>query len=169
MAELLEMYPGAQRALFKQYHIGGCSSCGFQPAETLADVCKRNENLAAEEVISYLEKSQADDELSLITPADAAVALEAGKARFLDIRTREEFEAIHITSSELFSQDLLAVITSEWDRSELLVIVDHQGKRALDAAAYFAGHGFTNVRGLNGGIDAWSEQIDPDIPRYHLE
>ena len=37
MAELLEAYPGAQRALFRNYHIGGCSSCGFRPDETLAE------------------------------------------------------------------------------------------------------------------------------------
>lgn len=169
MAELLDVYPGAQRALFKQYHIGGCSSCGFQPGETLAGVCVRNENLSVSEVIDYLEKSQLDDENSLIPPAEALLALDRGEARFLDIRTREEYEAVHIEGSHLFSQDLLAEITASWDKAELLVIVDHQGKRVLDAAAYFAGHGFTNVRGLAGGIDAWSEQIDPDLPRYHLE
>jgi len=35
MAEVLQSHPGAQRALFKRYHIGGCSSCAFQPGETL--------------------------------------------------------------------------------------------------------------------------------------
>ena len=76
---------------------------------------------------------------------------------------------MHIAGSHLFSQDLLAVITAKWERDGLIVVVDHQGKRVLDAAAYFTGHGFSNVRGLSGGIDAWSEQIDPDLPRYHLE
>ena len=169
MAELLEVYPGAQRALFRQYHIGGCSSCGFQPGETLAGVCTRNENLSVSEVIDYLEKSQVDDEKSLISPTEASTALDRGDARFLDIRTREEYEAVRIEGSQLFSQDLLAEITASWDKTALLVIVDHQGKRGLDAAGYFAGHGFTDVRGLAGGIDAWSEQIDPDLPRYHLE
>ena len=49
MAALLEAYPGAQRALFRNYHIGGCSSCGFRPDETLADVCDRNGGLDPEE------------------------------------------------------------------------------------------------------------------------
>ena len=40
-----ELFPGAQRALFRKYHIGGCSSCGFSPNETLAGVCARNENV----------------------------------------------------------------------------------------------------------------------------
>src|SRR5437016_3992269 len=42
MGEVLEAYPGAQRALFRKYHIGGCSSCAFSPAETLEQVCGRN-------------------------------------------------------------------------------------------------------------------------------
>ncbi len=169
MAEILEIYPGAQRALFRQYHIGGCSSCGFQPGETLAGVCARNENLPVTDVIDYLEKSQVDDEKLLISPAEAVIALEDKTGQFLDIRTREEFDSVHIAGSHLFTQELLAEITTNWDRAGLLIIVDHQGKRALDAAAYFAGHGFSNVRGLTGGIDAWSQEVDPDLPRYHLE
>ena len=39
----------------------------------------------------------------------------------------------------------------------------------MDAAAYFAGHGFENVRALQGGIDAWSQEVDPNLPRYELE
>ncbi|HZV35209.1 MAG TPA: rhodanese-like domain-containing protein, partial [Verrucomicrobiae bacterium] len=51
MRDVLEVYPGAQRALFRKYHIGGCSSCGFQPTETLAQVCARNNNLNVDEVL----------------------------------------------------------------------------------------------------------------------
>jgi len=36
MSKVLEAFPGAQRALFRRYHIGGCSSCAFRPDETLA-------------------------------------------------------------------------------------------------------------------------------------
>ena len=35
MQEILAVFPGAQRAMFSRYHVGGCSSCGFQPTETL--------------------------------------------------------------------------------------------------------------------------------------
>jgi rhodanese-related sulfurtransferase len=48
------------------------------------------------------------------------------------------------------------------------VIYDHLGIKSMDAAAYFLGHGFTNVRALQGGIDAWSE-VDPRIRKYRLE
>ena len=54
-------------------------------------------------------------------------------------------------------------------RKNLLVIYDHTGARSMDAAAYFQGHGFENVKSLRGGIDAWSTEVDPKLPRYHVE
>src|SRR5687768_14623270 len=66
MRELLERYPGAQRALFRKYHIGGCSSCGFQPEETLAEVCARNENVSVEEAAQHVIASHdADQKLQI--------------------------------------------------------------------------------------------------------
>jgi rhodanese-related sulfurtransferase len=169
MRELLEVAPGAQRALFRKYHIGGCASCGFRPEETLAQVCARNENLPVNEVIEYLHASQEEDRGMQITPAELSQAIDDGSAHLVDVRTREEYEAARIPGSVLLGQELMQEILSRWDRSALTVFVDHQGTRSMDAAAYFAGHGFTQARALRGGIDAWSQEIDPDIPRYHLE
>ncbi len=87
----------------------------------------------------------------------------------MDIRTQEEFDAVHVPGSRHFTQDLMQEILAKWPKDQLLVLIDHQGARSLDAAAYFAGHGFTNVKGVLGGIDAWSAGIDPSLPRYSLE
>ncbi|MGA3170791.1 MAG: rhodanese-like domain-containing protein [Chthoniobacteraceae bacterium] len=169
MRELLEISPGAQRALFRRYHIGGCASCGFRPDETLAQVCARNENLPVGEVIDHLHASQEEDRRMQITPTDLAAALRDGSARIIDVRTREEFETARIEGATLLTQELMQEMLARWDRSALTVLIDHQGTRSLDAAAYFSGHGFTQARALLGGIDAWSREIDPAIPRYHLE
>jgi rhodanese-related sulfurtransferase len=170
MAELLRQYPGAQRALFRRYHIGGCSSCGFAPEETLAGVCARNDNLPLDEVINEITSADAAERAMQIEPADLKKRIDEGeKIHLLDIRTREEFEAVKIEGAQLFTQDLMQGILTSWAREHLLVIYDHTGTRSLDAAAYFQGHGFENVRVLRGGIDAWSAEIDPKVPRYHLE
>lgn len=173
MSELLLAYPGAQRAMFRKYHVGGCSSCGFAPTESLAEICQRNPQMDVAEVCAFLETSREEDRAMEITPEALQTALqglELAPIRLLDIRTREEFEAVHIPGSELFSQSLMQTILMEWNRAAgLIVLIDHQGARSLDAAAYFAGHGFTNVRALRGGIDAWSEEIDAALPRYRLE
>ncbi len=68
MRELLEQFPGAQRALFRRYHIWGCASCGFSPEETLAGVCARNDNLEVEEVIEHILTSDAAERALQIEP-----------------------------------------------------------------------------------------------------
>lgn len=88
--------------------------------------------------------------------------------RVLDIRAREEFDAARIEGAILFTQEVMSEMLGRWPRNELLVIYDHLGVKNMDAAAYFLGHGFTNVRALRGGIDAWSD-VDPQVRKYRLE
>jgi rhodanese-related sulfurtransferase len=173
MAELLKAYPGAQRALFRQYHIGGCSSCGFRPDETLEQICTRNEQMKVSEVVAFLETSHAEDQKMMISPLDLREALNRpgrDEIKLLDIRTREEFEAVHVDGSVHFTQPLMNEILMKWPREKgTVVLIDHAGQRSLDAAAYFFGQGFTNARALAGGIDAWAESVDSSLPRYTLE
>lgn len=170
MTEVLEAFPGAQRALFRKYHIGGCSSCGFQPDETLEQLCARNGNIAVAEVIAEIEQSHRADLKVLLSPQELARwRAEKRTMRLLDIRTREEFDAARIEGAILFTQEIMTEMLGRWSRTELLVIYDHLGKKSMDAAAYFLGHGFTNVRALAGGIDGWSQAVDQTVRRYRLE
>jgi rhodanese-related sulfurtransferase len=169
MSAVLERFPGAQRALFRRYHIGGCSSCGFRPDETLARVCERNGGLNVEEVVAHIESSHEQDEKILVEPKELAEWLKRDSSvRLVDVRSREEFEAVHIKGSTLLSQDTMREIMSDGSNTRPLVVVDHQGKSGLDAAAYFMGHGLQNVRCLRGGIDAWAREIETDMRRYKL-
>jgi rhodanese-related sulfurtransferase len=170
MKELLVQFPGAQRALFRKYHIGGCASCGFSPEETLAGVCARNENLNVDEVIEHIASSDEAERAMQIEPRELADRIAAGEPVYLlDVRTREEFEAVKLPDAHLFTQELMQEILGNGSRQNLFVIYDHTGARSMDAAAYFQGHGFENVKSLRGGIDAWSAEVDPKLPRYHVE
>lgn len=168
MGELLAEVPSARRALFQGYHIGGCSSCGFQPEETLAEVCARNGNLPVEDVLQKIAESEEADAKLQVTPKEAAELVAAGKARILDLRTREEYDAVHIEGTTFFTQQLMQEIGG-WDREKMIIFMDHRGERVLDAVAYFVGHGLQHVRAMKGGIDAWSQEVDPNLPRYELE
>jgi rhodanese-related sulfurtransferase len=161
MASVLEAYPGARRALFRKYHLGGCSSCGFAPTETLGQLCTRNGGLEVTEVIAHIRASHEADRQLEISPQEAI--------RLLDLRTREEWEAVHLDGAEFVDQELIQRLMGSASREGLLVFYDHSGSSSLDAAAYFAGHGFANARFLRGGIDAWSREVDPKVPRYKLE
>lgn len=170
MQEILEAFPGAQRSLFRRYHIGGCSQCGFQPTETLEQLCQRNGSLNVDEVLASIRASHEQDAKILLEPKELARRLaEDPSVKLLDVRSREEFEAVRIEGSLLMSQPAMQEIMGQWPRTRTFVIVDHQGKQALDAAAYFLGHGFENVRCLRGGIDAWAQEVDSKVPRYRVE
>ena len=42
----------------------------------------------------------------------------------------------------------------------------HTGRRSLRALEYLRGRGFTRLKNLTGGIEAWSREVDPSVPRY---
>jgi rhodanese-related sulfurtransferase len=169
MREVLEIFPGAQRALFRKYHIGGCSSCGFSPEETLLQLCARNGGLNVAEVLAHIQSSHNLDAKILISPAELAALLQTDTSvKLVDVRSREEFEAVHIAGSVLLSQEVMREILASGSNKSPIVIIDHQGKNGLDASAYFLGHGLESVRCLRGGIDSWAQTVDPAMRRYQL-
>ena len=169
MNAVLKIFPGAQRALFRRYHIGGCSSCGFSPDETLVQVCARNGNLDVAEVLAHIQSSHDQDVKVLISPKELAGLLQTDKSvKLVDVRSREEFEAVNIEGSVLLSQDVMRELMASGSNTNPIVVIDHAGKNGLDAAAYFMGHGLQNVRCLRGGIDAWAQEVDTKMRRYKL-
>lgn len=170
MGDVLDRFPGAKRALFAAYHIGGCQSCSYENDETLAEVCERNENLPVDEVINHILQAHETDRKILIDPPDLAEALKSEPApRLLDLRTSEEHEAVALPGSEMFSNDLMQDIFGNESKDRMIVMYDHTGDKVLDAAAYLIGHGYRNTRALRGGIDAYAQEVDSSIPRYKLE
>jgi rhodanese-related sulfurtransferase len=55
---------------------------------------------------------------------------------------------------------------AELDPSQPLACLCHHGMRSLQVANYLAQNGFAHVVNLQGGIDAWSHEVDPSVPRY---
>jgi rhodanese-related sulfurtransferase len=172
MGDLLEHYPGARRALFRNFHIGGCSQCGFKEDESIKEVCLRNEQSELEPVFAAIRKAHEDDEKLLIAPKTLNEWRKASKSHLLiDTRSREEHEAVTIEGSVFLNQELSTQLINETAEAASLILVffDHQGRYVLDNASYFIGHGRENVFCLQGGIDRWARDIDKDMPRYHLE
>jgi rhodanese-related sulfurtransferase len=165
MGELIAAMPGARRALFARYHLGGCQSCAFDDTETLAELCARAK-LDAGEVLAHLLASHEHDLTMLMEPTE--VAKKRDEVLFVDVRTREEFEAVKIEGAEFFTQELQEKLFNEKPNG-LVVLYDHTGKYVLDQVAWFRGHGIANAFGLTGGIDAWSREVDPKVMRYRVE
>ena len=92
--------------------------------------------------------------------------MDAGEAVHLfDVRGPDEHAIAHIEGARLLDEDAVAAIDA-LSRDALLVFHCHSGVRSQNAANYFVQHGFTNVHNLEGGIDAWSQRVDPSVPRY---
>jgi len=157
MQEVLQAFPSAQRALFSRYHIGGCHSCGYEPGDVLEDVVKRHDITDVDEVVAFIH-----------SPADVAAALRSSTPpRLLDVRGPDEWAIAHLPGAMLVDETLAQQVM-QWPKETPIVLYCHSGQRSLDAASYLAGHGFTNVRSMTGGIDVWSQQVDPSVPRYAI-
>ncbi|GEM_PF-94921 len=167
MAEVLAKYPGAKGALFRRYHVGGCSSCGYEPTDTLENVMKSHNVLDVQEVIRHIEQSEESNRKIQIAPRELRALLDGPKPpRLLDVRTPEEWEIARLPEARLVDDALGREIMEEWPKDAAIVLYCHVGERSLDAASYLIGHGFSNVHSLAGGIEAWSQDVDPTVPRY---
>jgi monothiol glutaredoxin len=114
--------------------------------------------------------SNTPPQIRQITAHELKVLIEsartAGAALELwDVRTEEERRMARIEGTRLLDAEGAAYI-EELDRDTPLVFHCHHGIRSQAAAQYFLARGFTNLCNLVGGIDAWSTQVDPAIPRY---
>ncbi|UCE85958.1 MAG: molybdopterin-synthase adenylyltransferase MoeB [Deltaproteobacteria bacterium] len=103
------------------------------------------------------------------TPAEVQARRERGETfLLLDVREPKEFETARIEGSTLIPLGELAHRVAEladWKERDV-VIHCHHGGRSAAACRLLAEHGFGQVENLAGGIDAWSVEVDPAVPRY---
>ncbi|MDE2292208.1 MAG: rhodanese-like domain-containing protein [Elusimicrobia bacterium] len=112
------------------------------------------------------EQFEADARL-LISPADLAERLAKEKDLILiDVRSEMEHRMVRIEGSRLATRDLAEEIFTKWDKATPLVVYDHTGRDGLNAVKALANRGFTAAKALAGGLDAWSQAVDPLLPRY---
>ena len=83
----------------------------------------------------------------------------------VDVRTDEEREFAKIDGSRLLDQSYHDALRS-LDSHTPIVFQCHYGVRSRQAAEYFRHLGFQNLYNLRGGIDAWSQFVDPSVLRY---
>ncbi len=78
---------------------------------------------------------------------------------------REEgFKLVHIPMREISGR--LAELQGTHGTRQPIACLCHHGMRSLQVVQYLMQGGFTQVVNLQGGIDAWSQQVDPSVPRY---
>lgn len=103
-----------------------------------------------------------------ISPRELFQNLENGQSvRLVDVRQPWENQLATLPGSLLIPLNELPQRAQEIAHDQSIVVVFcHHGIRSLSAAGYLQRIGFINVKSLAGGIDAWSCEIDSNVPRY---
>ena len=103
----------------------------------------------------------------LISPAELRDRMKADpKLVLVDVRSELEHRMLHLEGARLATRELVEEIFTKWEKSTPIALYDHKGRDGMNAAKALIKRGFTDIKALAGGIDAWSQAIDPLIPRY---
>ncbi len=102
-----------------------------------------------------------------ISPVELKARIDKGdKVVLLDVREQWEFDLAKISGSTLIPLGTLPQSMGKLNRDSEIIAICHHGMRSADATNFLLQQGFSNVKNLVGGIDAWSAQVDRSIPRY---
>lgn len=145
----------------KLRHDPNCPVCGAQPTITeLIDY----ENFCGL-LPAGANHSMHPDE---VTVQDLKQALQNPKLgiKVLDVREPDEYQLAHIEGVPLLPLSQLAQRFTELDPKQTYYIHCKAGGRSLKAVEFLRQHGFTSLKSVKGGIKAWSEEIDPSVPKY---
>ena len=88
------------------------------------------------------------------------------KVLFVDVREQWEHDTAHIAGAMLIPLREIPSNLARLGRAEEIVLFCHHGMRSLDAAAWLRSQGVEGARSMAGGIDRWSVEVDPKVPRY---
>ena len=91
--------------------------------------------------------------------------LDAGDITLIDVRSAVDRARAPFAGAEVFDPDSHARLTA-LPKDTPLAFICHHGNSSRNAAEHFHEHGFTNLWNVEGGIDAWSVEINPSVPRY---
>jgi len=86
--------------------------------------------------------------------------------RLIDVREVWEREIVSLPGAEPLDETLVERLLKSPPQGHQLVFMCHHGIRSLNAAAFFAAQGVTEVYSMAGGIAAWADRIDPSLPQY---
>ena len=104
-----------------------------------------------------------------MTPQELSEKLRApSPPRLLDVRQPDEHALVSLPNSTLIplAELLLRAAEIEDWKNEEVVVYCHHGIRSGHAIAQLRTLGFTSLHNLSGGIDRWTTEVDPSLPRY---
>ena len=105
--------------------------------------------------------------ISELTSLELAEKLKGSAPPLLiDVREPHEHRYCRIEGAQLRPLGRIMTWARDLDPEAEIVLQCHTGYRSYQAAQYLQRLGFKRLFNLEGGIDAWSEEVDPSVPRY---
>lgn len=137
-----------------------CPVCGAHPTITaLVDY----DRLCGD---APIERNGALEDFN-IAPEELKAKLDRGERfELLDVRRQDEIDTAKLPNTKEIEVTQLSGRIGELDKNAETVVYCHSGKRSAFATQLLREAGFTNVKNLAGGIDAYSDEADPSIPKY---
>lgn len=130
-------------------------------------VCGENPTIFAPIDYDQFCGAREDESLPAISVHELKRKMNARETfELIDVREPFEFEIARIDGATLIPLGEIAERADELKRDQPIVVHCHSGRRSAQAAHFLKQRGFTNVYNLEGGIDAWSDFIDPSVPKY---
>jgi len=169
MKELNLQWPEAHSHLFKKFHIG-LPVIGYGPEETIGSVCK-SQNLNTAEVLNFLSTEYFDKYIAVITPEELDLKIQSGTTNLalLDIRESWERDISKIEASIFITRENCESTIESLSQEKEIVLIDWKQDRSPSFLKWLRQKGFTNIKCLEGGIDAWTEKIDSHLNRYDID
>jgi len=139
-----------------------CPICGENPTITELIDYQQFCGIRGEEAAP-----QAVDTSEEITVVQLKARIDAGeKLTIIDVREPYEFAIARMPGTKLIPLGQIAERSGELDKNTEIILHCRSGKRSADALNQLKAKGFTRLKNVVGGITAWSEEIDPDVPKY---
>lgn len=88
------------------------------------------------------------------------------KPFLLDVREPNEFQYCHIEGAVLMPMQSIPARLNELEEDAAIVCICHHGMRSMQVARFLEQNGFANIINLTGGVHAWAQQVDPNMPTY---
>jgi molybdopterin/thiamine biosynthesis adenylyltransferase/rhodanese-related sulfurtransferase len=146
----------ALKMKFREFNVrrdSQCPVCGDRPTIT--------------QPIDYEQFCGMATDVPAISVQELKRKLDAGEPiQLIDVREPFEFEIARINGAKLIPLGELAVRLGELKQNGQTVIHCHRGTRSAQAVEMLRQAGFANVYNLEGGIDAWANEIDPAMEKY---
>lgn len=144
----------------------GCAWCGVQRPEALLEDYAAFCGESAEASNAPVDDGAGSVALTL-TPAELSHRLARGDALLvLDVREEWERAIAAVDGTRLVPMQTIPAAALTLDKSAEVVVLCHHGVRSAMVADYLRASGFQRVLNLEGGIDRWSVEVDPSVPRY---